>query len=342
VTNLSDAFPLGFWIGFDVMAGAMLGGGAFVLAGLVYVFGLERYRPILRATILTAFLGYSLLIVALLIDVGRPYNIWRPLFHWNVHSVLFEVALCVMCYTTVLALEFSPALFERLRWRTAWRIVHKLTLPLVILGIVLSTMHQSSLGSLWLVAPGKLNDLWYTPWLPVLFWISAITVGLSMVMVESNLTARGLKHGLRQDLLASLARANALLLALYAAFKLVDVAARGKGSLLFTPDRNAALFWVEVGLCVIVPALLMAQPRVRAHKNALFAAAALVVSGGILNRLNVSVFGLWDFTGPVYVPSFSEVTLSLALVTVGAVIFALAVKYLPVFPHVHGSEPSVR
>ncbi len=228
VTNLSDAFPLGFWIGFDVMAGAMLGGGAFVLAGLVYVFGLERYRPILRATILTAFLGYSLLIVALLIDVGRPYNIWRPLFYWNVHSVLFEVALCVMCYTTVLALEFSPALFERLRWRTAWRIVHKLTLPLVILGIVLSTMHQSSLGSLWLVAPGKLNDLWYTPWLPVLFWISAITVGLSMVMVESNLTARGLKHGLRQDLLASLARANALLLALYAAFKLVDVAARGK------------------------------------------------------------------------------------------------------------------
>jgi len=332
VTNLSDTTPFGLWIGFDVMAGAMLGGGAFVLAGLVYVFGLQRYRPILRSTILTAFLGYSLLIVALLIDIGRPYNIWRPLIHWNVHSVLFEVAMCVMCYTTVLALEFSPALFERLRWRKAWKVVHKITLPLVILGIVLSTMHQSSLGSLWLITPGKLHDLWYTPWLPVLFWISAITVGLGMVTVESNLTARGLKRGLEQDLLARLARASAVLLAGYAIFKLVDVIARGKGALLVTPDLYAVLFWIEVGLGVILPAILMAQPKVRASKNGLFAAASLVVMGGILNRLNVSVFGLWQYTGPVYFPSVAEISFSLALLSVGATIFVLAVKFLPVFP----------
>src|SRR5512142_3370117 len=211
VTNLTDQFPLGFWIGFDVMAGAMLGGGAFVLAGLVYVFGLEEFRPILRSTILTAFLGYTLLIVALIIDVGRPYNIWRPLFFWNIHSVLFEVALCVMTYTTVLALEFLPALFERLHWKRAWRITHAITLPLVILGIILSTMHQSSLGSLWLIAPGKLNDLWFTPLLPVMFWISAITVGLSMVVVESNLSARGFKRGLEQHLLTRLSRGTAVL-----------------------------------------------------------------------------------------------------------------------------------
>ena len=197
VTNLTDQFPLGMWIGFDVMAGAMLGGGAFFLAGLVYVFGMEHYRPILRSTILTAFLGYSLLIVALLIDVGRPQNIMlaRPVYFINVHSVLWEVAICVLCYTTVLALEFSPALFERLRWKRAWQIAHKLTLPLVIVGILLSTMHQSSLGSLWLITPGKLNDLWYTPWLPVFFWISAIGVGIGMVIVESNLSSRGFKRG---------------------------------------------------------------------------------------------------------------------------------------------------
>ena len=197
VTNLTDQFPLGMWIGFDVMAGAMLGGGAFFLAGLVYVFGMEHYRPILRSTILTAFLGYSLLIVALLIDVGRPQNIMlaRPVYFINVHSVLWEVAICVLCYTTVLALEFSPALFERLRWKRAWQIAHKLTLPLVIIGILLSTMHQSSLGSLWLITPGKLNDLWYTPWLPVFFWISAIGVGIGMVIVESNLSSRGFKRG---------------------------------------------------------------------------------------------------------------------------------------------------
>lgn len=332
VTNLSDATPFGFWIGFDVMAGAMLGGGAFVLAGMVYVFGLEHYRPILRSTILTAFLGYSLLIVALLIDLGRPYNIWNTLVHWNVHSVMFELAMCVMCYTIVLAVEFSPALFERLRWRKAWKVVHAITLPLVILGVVLSTMHQSSLGSLWLIAPGKLHDLWYTPWLPVFFWISAITVGLGMVIVESNLTARGLKHGLHQDLLGRLARASAVLLAFYAVVKLADVVARGKASLLFTPDLNAMFFWLEIGVGVILPAILMAQPKVRASKNGLFAAGALVVFGGILNRLNVSMFGLWQFTGPVYMPSIMEISFSLALLTIGATIFALAVKYLPVFP----------
>jgi Ni/Fe-hydrogenase subunit HybB-like protein len=332
VTNLSDAFPLGIWIGFDVMAGAMLGGGAFVLAGLVYVFGVERYRPILRATILTAFLGYALLIVALLIDVGRPYNIWRPLRYWNVHSVLFEVAICVMCYTTVLALEFSPAVFERLGWKRPARFVHAIILPLVIIGVLLSTMHQSSLGSLWLVAPGKLHDLWYTPWLPVFFWISAIAVGLGMVVVESNLTARGLKHGLEQDLLASLAKAAGILLAFYAIARLVDVAARGEAGLLTTPDLYALLFWIEIGLGAMLPAILLLQPSVRNSRNGLFAVAIVVVAGGILNRLNVSVFGMWAYTGPVYLPSAMEVAMTLALITFGAAVFALAVKTLPVFP----------
>ena len=243
VTNLSDQFPLGMWIGFDVMAGAMLGGGAFVLAGLVYVFGLEHYRPILRSTILTAFLGYSLLIVALLIDVGRPQNIMlaRPVYFPNIHSVLWEVAMCVLCYTTVLALEFLPAVFERLRWRRAWQITHKITLPLVIIGILLSTMHQSSLGSMWLITPGKLDPLWYTPLLPIFFWISAVSVGLSMVVVESNLSSRGLKRGLEQDLLASLAKATSILLAVYVIAKLLDLVWRGQAWRLTEPTLQAVL-----------------------------------------------------------------------------------------------------
>ena len=334
VTNLNDQFPLGFWIGFDVMAGAMLGGGAFVLAGLVYVFNLERYRPILRSTILTAFLGYSLLIVALLIDVGRPQNILllRPVYYPNIHSVLWEVAMCVLCYTTVLALEFLPAVFERLHWKRTWQFFHKITLPLVIIGILLSTMHQSSLGSLWLIAPGKLHDLWYTPWLPVFFWISAITVGLGMVIVESNLSSRGLKRGLEQDLLASLARAGAFLLAFYVLFKLGDIAMRGKAHLLMEPSLQALLFWIEIGLCAIVPAILMVQGRVRASRNALFATAVLVVAGGILNRLNVSLFGLYSYTGPIYLPSWMEIALTLGLFTFGAALFVAATRYLPVFP----------
>lgn len=339
VTNLSDEFPLGLWIGFDVMAGAMLGGGAFVLAGLVYVFGIERYRPILRSTILTAFLGYSLLIVALLVDVGRPQNIMlaRPVYFTNIHSVLWEVAMCVLCYTTVLALEFVPALFERLRWKRAWQIFHKITLPLVIIGILLSTMHQSSLGSLWLIAPGKLSELWYTPWLPVFFWISAIGVGLSMVIVESNLSSRGLKRGLEQDLLASLAKFSAYWLGFYAIAKLADVVLRGKAYMLTEPTLEALLFWLEVGLGVMIPAILMTRPRFRESRNALFALATVVVLGGILNRLNVSVFGLWSYTGPVYIPSLMEIALTLAMFTFGAAAFVVIARLLPVFPKEHGT-----
>jgi Ni/Fe-hydrogenase subunit HybB-like protein len=337
VTNLTDEFPLGLWIGFDVMAGAMLGGGAFVLAGLVYVFGLERYRPILRSTILTAFLGYSLLVVALLIDVGRPQNILllRPVYFPNIHSVLWEVAMCVMCYTIVLALEFLPAVFERLRWRRAWQITHKITLPLVIVGICLSTMHQSSLGSLWVIAPGKLHPLWYSSWLPVLFWISAITVGLGMVVVESNLSARGFKRGLEQDLLASLSKANVGLLTLYVLAKFADVVIRGQAAFLTDGSLQSFLWWVEVGIGAMLPAMLMSQSKVRWNKNLLLMAGTLVVSGGILNRLNVSVFGLWSYTGPVYVPSLMEIALTVALFTFGAALFAVATKFLPVFPPEH-------
>lgn len=340
VTNLSDKFPLGLWIGFDVMAGAMLGGGAFVLAGLVYVFGLERYRPILRSTILTAFLGYSLLIVALLIDVGRPQNIIlaRPVYFVNIHSVLWEVAMCVLMYTTVLALEFLPALFERLRWRRAWQLFHKITLPLVIIGILLSTMHQSSLGSLWLIAPGKLNPLWYTPFLPVFFWISAIGVGLGMVTVESNLSSRGFKRGLEQDLLASLAKFNGYWMGFYAIAKLVDVVVRGQAALLTQPTLQTLLFWAEVGLGAIVPAILMMQPKIRANKNALFAIGGVIVAGGILNRLNVSVFGMWSYTGPIYIPSLMEINITVALFTFGAALFAVLARLLPVFPKEHETE----
>jgi Ni/Fe-hydrogenase subunit HybB-like protein len=334
VTNLNDQFPLGFWIGFDVMAGAMLGGGAFVLAGLVYVFRLERYRPILRSTILTAFLGYSLLIVALLIDVGRPQNIllMRPVYYPNIHSVLWEVAICVLTYTTVLALEFMPALFERLRWRRAWTLMHKVTLPLVITGILLSTMHQSSLGSLWLTTPGKLSDLWFTPLLPVFFWLSAIAVGLGMVVVESNLSSRGFKRGLEQDLLASLSKGTAVVLLFYVGLRVADLAVRGRLGLALEPTLQATLFWVELGLFALLPGLLLLSPKIRENKNALFAIGAAVVTGGILNRLDVSVFGHYGFTGLVYFPSWMEIVLSLALVSFGAAVFIVVVKYLPVFP----------
>src|SRR5271157_4140190 len=169
-TNLSDAFPWGLWVGFDVMCGVMLAAGGFTLTAAVYILNLREFKPIVRPTVLTAFLGYLLVVVALLFDLGRGYRIWHPLVMWNPRSVMFEVAWCVTLYTTVLSLEFAAVIFERFRLQKLLRIQHAITIPLVITGVMLSTLHQSSLGSLYLIVPNKLHALWYTPLLPVLFF----------------------------------------------------------------------------------------------------------------------------------------------------------------------------
>src|SRR5512140_1542630 len=173
-TNLSDEFPWGIWIGFDVLCGVMLAAGGFTLMAAIHIFNIKRFRPVVRPAVLTAFLGYLLVCGALMFDLGKPYNIWHPIIMWNPHSVMFEVGWCVMLYTTVLALEFSPLVFERFGWKVPLRIVRRIYVPLVILGVLLSTMHQSSLGSLFLILPGKVHPLWYSAILPVQFFISAL------------------------------------------------------------------------------------------------------------------------------------------------------------------------
>ena len=176
-TNLSDRSPWGLWIGFSVLCVIALAAGGFTISAVVHVFNFERFKPIVRPTILTAFLGYSLYVVGLLVELGRPYNVWHPIIMWNPHSVMFEIGICALLYTTVLALEFSPILFERLAWHKPYKIVKSVTIPLVFAGVLLSTMHQSSLGTLFLIVPQKLNTLWYTPRLPILFFVSAVALG---------------------------------------------------------------------------------------------------------------------------------------------------------------------
>ena len=169
VTNLSDKFPWGIWIGFDLLCGVGLAAGAFTLTAVVHLFNLKKFEPIVRPTILTGFLGYSFVIVALLLDLGQPWRIWHAIIYWNPHSVMFEVAWCVMLYTTVLAVEFAPVVLERFGFNAPARFIHRLITPLVILGVMLSTLHQSSLGTLYLIVPSKLHPLWYSPMLPVQF-----------------------------------------------------------------------------------------------------------------------------------------------------------------------------
>ncbi|MGD2135091.1 MAG: polysulfide reductase NrfD, partial [Gemmatimonadales bacterium] len=189
VTNLSDATPWGLWIGFDVMAGVALAAGGFVVAATVYIFRLEQYRRFARPAILTAFLGYLAVAVGLVYDLGLPWHIWHPVIYPQIHSVLFEVAMCVMLYLFVLALEFAPVVLEHPTLdhplaRTALQALKKVSIVLVIAGIVLSTLHQSSLGSLFLIAPHRLHALWYSPIIYVLFFVSAVGLGLLTVVLE--------------------------------------------------------------------------------------------------------------------------------------------------------------
>jgi Ni/Fe-hydrogenase subunit HybB-like protein len=329
-THLSDEVPWGLWIGFDVLCGVGLAAGGFTLTAAVYLLHLERFRPIVRPAVLTAFLGYLLVIFALVYDLGRPYNVWRALVFWNPRSVMFEVAWCVMLYTTVLALEFSPMLWERLGWKRAAVWMKRISVPLVGLGVILSTLHQSSLGSLYLLVPSKLYPLWYSPLLPLFFFLSAIAAGMAMVIMESGLSARAFGKALEYDLLARLARAMSVVLAGYLALRFVDLAWRGAAGLLLAARPETWLFWLETAL-LAAPLALCSSGRTRSGPSALFGCALLTVGGFLTNRLNVSVTGLEAASGARYFPSWMEVAVTLSIVTLGLLVFRFAVRHLAVW-----------
>ncbi|NUO83634.1 Ni/Fe-hydrogenase cytochrome b subunit [candidate division KSB1 bacterium] len=336
VTNLSDQFPWGLWIGFDILCGVGLAAGGFTLCAIVYIFNLHAFKPIVRPAVLTAFLGYLLVIVALLFDLGRPDRIWHALVMWNPHSVMFEVAWCVMLYTTVLALEFSPVLFEKFGWNKAARLMRSITIPLVIIGVLLSTLHQSSLGSLYLIVPEKLHPLWYSSLLPVFFFLSALCVGCAMVIFESFMSSRAFNRHIEMPLLTQLGRAIVVILMVYTIIKVQDLLDRGVFNTVFTFNLETALYWAEMGLGVLLPMLLLAIPRVRNHPTGLFVSALLVVLGFVLNRMNVSITGMEGWAKAGYFPSWMELTITTMIVALGFALFALAARYLPVFP---ASEP---
>jgi Ni/Fe-hydrogenase subunit HybB-like protein len=332
VTNLSDSFPWGLWIGFDLLCGVGLAAGGFTLTAAVYIFNLKRFQPIVRPAVLTAFLGYLMVIGALLLDLGRPWNIWHPIVMWNPHSVMFEVAWCVMLYSTVLLLELSGMVFERLGWSRAIKAQKMFTMPLVLAGVLLSTLHQSSLGALYLIVPGKLHPLWYTAALPWIFWSSAICAGLAMVIVESRLSSRAFGRQLEMPLLTDIARALVVALGVATAFRLQDLLHRGVIGLAFQPTYEAGLFQVEFLLGMVLPLVLLLSRRLRANTVWLYRTALLVVMGFVVNRLNVSVTGLEGASGGHYVPAWSEIAISMMMVGIGFALFALVVRYFRVYP----------
>jgi Ni/Fe-hydrogenase subunit HybB-like protein len=335
-TNLSDQFPWGLWIGFDILCGVGLAAGGFTLAAAVHIFNIERYKPILRPAILTAFLGYVLVILALMFDLGLPYRIWHPLVMWNPHSVMFEVGWCVTLYTSVLALEFVPVVFERFRWNAALKIMRAILIPLVILGVILSTLHQSSLGSLYLIVPEKLYPLWYTPLLPVMFFVSALCAGLAMTIFESWQSSKAFGKHLELPLLSSMGRVLAVFLSVYLTMRFLDLWNRDALRLLLVRRTETYLFLLEIAF-FIVPMILLFRVNIHNSPLRLYGCAVLVLFGFVSNRLNVSVTGMEAASGTYYFPKWTEVAVTLAIVALGFSIFRLACKHLPIF----APQPSV-
>jgi Ni/Fe-hydrogenase subunit HybB-like protein len=332
-TNLSDQFPWGIWIGFDVLCGVGLAAGGFTLAAIVYIFNLKRFEPIIRPTILTAFLGYVLVVVGLMFDLGRPLQIWHAIIMWNPRSVMFEVAWCVMLYTTVLALEFSPVILEKFKMTKTIKMVKRISIPLIIVGVLLSTLHQSSLGSLYLIVPEKMYPLWYSAYMPVFFYTSAIAAGCGMIIFESFISSRAFKRGLEMDLLNEIARVCVMMLGVYAVMKFVDLTDRKMLSLLTVPRFETYMYWLEVIIGVIVPFVMFTQRKIRRNPNGLFIGAALVVVGFIMNRMNIAITGMEGWSGTSYVPSWMEFTITMMIVTIGFTAFYFIAKYFPVFTH---------
>ena len=338
-THLADTFPWGLWIGFDILVGVGLAAGGFTIAATVYVFNIERFRPILRPTILTAFLGYLLVIAGLMVDLGRPWAIWHAMIMWNPHSVMFEVAWCVMLYTTVLALEFSPVVFERFNLRGPLKLVKAITIPLVVVGVILSTLHQSSLGSLFLIIPGRMHPLWYSNIIPFLFLISCVAAGLAMTIVESFLSSRAFGTEVELPLLSVLGKVIVVVLALYCTVRIQDLMNRDALQYVLQPSYQSILFLGEMFLGVVLPFFLLLFRKIRESRTGLFYSAALVLLGFIAYRMNTAITSMEQWPERTYVPSWQELSITLGLAAFGFVAFAFVARYFRVFESTGHAQP---
>ena len=341
-TNLSQTQPWGLWIGFDMMTGIALAAGGFTIGATVEIFGLDEYHPIERPAILTGFLGYMMAVIGLIADLGKPWNMIGIFSNNGTQSVLFEVAWCVVCYTTVLALEFSVPFFEWLGWERFYRPLKKALLGLTVLSVMFSTMHQSALGSLFIIAPGKLHPLWYSSQIFVFFFVSAVIAGICMVIVESaishNIFSEQFEgHHVDADKLTlGLAKAGAVVMFAYFFLKLQGVI--DNHALGFIGVGFFGKWWLlEMLGFVLAPSLMFAWGARNRKVGIVRVAAVLGVTGIVVNRLNVS-FIAYNYNQAVrYVPSWMEISVSIALVVIGVLAFRWIVNRMPVFRPLKGS-----
>ena len=353
IANLDDSFPWGMWISFDLLCGVALAAGGYCTSAACYLFGLKRFHSAVRPAILTAFLGYFFVVVALTYDLGHPLRLVYPLF-WSpgTTSVLYEVGLCVACYVTVLFVEFSPAAMEwldgqpipalnkyikKVNWKTVRKYAIRLTLPLTILGVCLSTMHQSSLGALFLIAPGKLHPLWYSPFIPVFFFISSMVAGTSMVIFEGMFAHAGLHHKMDETHLKEadgvtlgFGKAAAWILLGLLMTRVVDVAMDNDWAYLATGYGKWFIF--ELLFAIVTPMLIYSYGARAKSVKAMRIGSVFAVLGIVLNRFNVCLVAFnWQMpSAERYFPSVWEVCISIFVVTLIVTIYRFVTWNMPI------------
>jgi Ni/Fe-hydrogenase subunit HybB-like protein len=332
-TALSDGYPWGLWIVYDVFFVPFCA-GAFMILAITHIYGKREYHRISRPVVVAGFLGELMVIAILLMDLGRWhqfYNVLLP-WNWNIRSFMFQVSICLTVYMGIMVLEVAPAVLERLNWQKPLRYIKMATIVIAGLGIVLSSLHQSSLGSLFLLMPYKLHALWWTPLLPLLFFASAAFAGLSMAIFVVTLSFKAFRRPLELDLLSNLARIVAVLLGMYLVLKLVDLLMAGELGLVFTEGKFSALFLAEIVIGVIVPMILFTIHKVRESDTGLIVGSAAVLVGVALNRTNVALLAYQAPAGAYYIPNWMEILIAVSAVAAGVLLFALAVRFLPILP----------
>ncbi|MDR3232541.1 MAG: polysulfide reductase NrfD [Planctomycetaceae bacterium] len=315
VSNLNDDWPWGLWIGFDVLSGVALAGGGYGTALIIHILHNKKLHSVSRATMLTSLIGYVLVVAGLFIEIGRWWNFWVPFVSWGHDSVLFEVFWCISMYTVVQVLEICEIITEKV-----FKIFHKLfvfVLPfLLILGVTLPTLHQSSLGALYLMMDGRLHPLWFSPIIFVFFFLSSFFVGPAMIAVESALAYLCYKHVTPLPVMKTLARIGGAAMILYLTLKIGDLAYHGELPLLWAGDFESLIFIAEIGIGIILPLLIVFSPLVN-FRGWLILYGFLTSFGVLFNRLNVVITGMVRDTGSVYCPALTEVTVSIGLVAGG-------------------------
>ena len=341
VTNLNDGYPWGIWIAYDVVVGSAFACGGYAMALLVYIFNKGEYHPLVRPALLASLFGYTLAGASVIFDLGRWWNFWHIFWpgYAQVNSVMFEVAVCISAYIVVMWIEFSPAFLEKLGMKDVKRKLNKLLFFFIALGVLLPSMHQSSLGSLLVIFGQQIHPLWQSGWmLPVIYLMTAILLGFAVVIFEATLSSTGFDRPLETKVLTPLSRIMFWLLAAYVAVRVLDLVFRGALGTAFAATWQAFWFWIEMA-CFVAPLVLLSTEQARRSAAKLFVGAVLLMLGGFLLRINGFLVGYMTGDGWHYFPSFAELMVTVGLIAFEILAYIVIVRKFPVLP---AAQPATR